>query len=79
MVKLTGIHNTDLLSERPLSVVLKEFLTWISTTTKEYAESTGKDWNPGTVNSQGGVYRFQTQVLVAHNGQVRLSRPLRGN
>ena len=47
VVKLTGIRNTDLLGERPLSVVLLEFLTWVSTTTREYTESTGNSHFPG--------------------------------
>ena len=32
------------------SVVPKEFLSWVQITTSEYAESTGKDWIPGTVH-----------------------------
>ena len=49
VVKLTGIRNTDLLGERPFSVILSEFLTWITTTmtTQEYAESTGNHYFPG--------------------------------
>ena len=48
VVKLTGIHNSDLLSEWPLSVVLKEFFSWLETTTREYAENIGKESFPGT-------------------------------
>lgn len=48
VAKLTGIHNTDLLSQPPLSVVLKELITWIGTTTREYADYKGTDYFPGT-------------------------------
>ena len=51
VVKLTNIRNVDLLGERPLSVVLTEFFTWITTTAREYAESTGKHYFPGNCDS----------------------------
>ena len=48
MIKLTGIHDTDLLGERPLSVVLKEFFTWVETVVNEQSGRTGKDHHPGS-------------------------------
>lgn len=47
VVELTGIRNTDLLGERPLSVVLNELLTWVDATTQECVQSTGKTYFPG--------------------------------
>lgn len=47
VVELTGITNTDLLGERPLSVVLMELLSWVDTTTSEVAQSTGMTYFPG--------------------------------
>ena len=46
-MELTGITNTDLLGERPLSVVLMELLSWVDTTTTEVAQSTGQAYFPG--------------------------------
>jgi hypothetical protein len=47
VAKLTGIHNTDLLGQPPLSVVLRELLSWISSTTEEYSETTDHTHFPG--------------------------------
>ena len=69
VVKLTGITNTDLLGERPLSLVLVEFLTWVSTTTKEYSESTGNVHFPGIIFYFKSIcILLMCVVLVAHNG-----------
>ena len=36
-------------AERPLSVVLPEFLKWIHITTQEYNEASGSDHYPGII------------------------------
>ena len=46
----TGITAALLRHEKPLSVVLPEFLKWISITTEEVAEQAGAPHYPGTKN-----------------------------
>ena len=46
----TGISTAMLRGERPLSVVLPEFLEWIKSTTQEYNEASGSDHYPGIYN-----------------------------
>lgn len=73
-MKLTGIHNTDLLGQPPLSVVLRELLQWITNTTEEHNHNTGRTHFPGI---SPDLNEFQDSlilllllltVLVAHNG-----------
>ena len=48
MTELTGLSNLDLLGERPLSVVLKEFLQWVEATVHEVARHTEEEYFPVT-------------------------------
>ena len=50
MSEKTGITAALLRHEKPLSVVLPEFLKWISITTEEVAEQAGAPHYPGTKN-----------------------------
>ena len=72
MEKLTGISNTDLLGERPLSVVLVEMFKWMEIITREYIESTSKQYFPGICSVQQhnphDPTNYTNIVLVAHNG-----------
>ena len=43
---MTGLSNLDLLGERPLSVVLKEFLQWVEATVHEVSRHTGEEYFP---------------------------------
>jgi len=45
---LTGISQTMLRNEQPLSVVLPQFVQWISTVTAEVSDATSITHFPGT-------------------------------
>lgn len=66
----TGIAAALLQHEKPLSVVLPEFLKWISITTKEVAEQAGASHYSGTISKTDffTMSFFLSAVMVAHNG-----------
>ena len=46
--QLSGITATMLTDKDPFSVVLHKFLEWVSSTTQEVSEQTGKTYHTGS-------------------------------
>ncbi len=72
VTKLTGISQTTLRSERPLSVVLPQFLEWLNSAVAHVSDATCTVHYPGMYYIQPLftyiVTYSVTVVLVAHNG-----------
>ncbi len=72
VTKLTGVSQTMLWSERPLSVVLPQFLEWLNSAVAHVSDATRTVHYPGMYYIQPLftyiVTYSITAVLVSHNG-----------